>query len=153
MKGNNLLVVLVSVVALGGCRAAIIPRVNPVQSSQVVAVAKEMIGKPYRYGGKSPRGFDCSGLVVYVFKQAINLRLPRTSAGLYAYSKPIPLGQEQPSDLLFFRSPEGRISHVGIYLGRGYFVHAASTGSVVRRSNGNKKYWRQRFAGVRRLIR
>lgn len=138
---------------LFGCRAILVPRSQPGNAAKIISLAKQMIGAPYRYGGRTPQGFDCSGLVQYVYKKALGKRLPRTSAGLYAYSKHVPLGQEQPSDLLFFRINGNKISHVGIYLGKGNFIHAPSSGKKVKQSNGNDKYWRKRFAGVRRLIR
>jgi len=141
------------IIILTGCRATFVQRPEPELAAKIVHLAKQMIGKPYQYGGKTPKGFDCSGLVYYVYKKALGKQLPRTSEGLYAYSRSVPIGQEQPSDLLFFRINGRSISHVGIYIGQGNFVHAATTGKVVRQSNGNKKYWRKRFAGVRRLIR
>lgn len=140
-------------VMLSGCMATVNYGPNPVHAEKVVAVAKKMIGKPYRYGGASPSGFDCSGLVSYVYKNALGVKLPRTSTGLYAYSRPVPLGHEKPSDLLFYKINGNKVSHVGIYIGKGQFIHAATTGKIVRQSDANKKYWRKRFAGVRRLIR
>ncbi len=140
-------------VGLSGCSSLMISPPDRETSQAIVALARTQIGKPYRYGGRGPAGFDCSGLVYYVYKKIMKMRLPRTSAGLYAYSKPIPLGQEQPSDLLFFRINGNRISHVGIYLGKGRFVHAPSRGKHVTISNANDRYWRKRFAGVRRLLR
>jgi len=139
-------------VMMTGCRGSISYRWQPEQALKVITVAKQMIGKPYRYGGQTPLGFDCSGLVNYVFREALGRSVPRTSKALFDYTKPIPLGYERPADLLFFRVNGATISHVGIYLGKGKFIHAAVTDKKVRVSNGNKKYWRQRFAGVRRII-
>ncbi|MBN1594373.1 C40 family peptidase [candidate division FCPU426 bacterium] len=119
---------------------------------QVVATAKTLEGKPYRYGGATPEGFDCSGFVQYVFRTAVNKRLPRTSRAQFAYARPIRRGEEQPSDLLFFNVNGRGISHVGIYLGKGLFIHSPKNGGKVKISNANDKYWRRRFQGVRRVL-
>jgi cell wall-associated NlpC family hydrolase len=128
---------------------------RPVDSGRARAViqqAKSLQGTPYRYGGTTPKGFDCSGLVQYVFRNAVGVRLPRTSKAQFSATRPIRRGDEQPSDLLFFDINGRGISHVGIYLGKGKFIHAPSSGGRVKISDANKKYWRQRFRGVRRAL-
>ncbi|NIR96568.1 MAG: C40 family peptidase, partial [Gammaproteobacteria bacterium] len=96
-----------------------------------VSVARDMVGVPYRYGGESPReGFDCSGLVHYSYLRA-GLRVPRTTRDQFRRGRPVPRGRLAPGDLLFFRLDGRKVSHVGIYMGNGRFVHAPSSGKTV----------------------
>jgi cell wall-associated NlpC family hydrolase len=120
---------------------------------QVIAAAMKMIGVPYRYGGTSPRrGFDCSGLVQYAHRQA-GLNVPRTTRQLYQAIIPVPRAALQPGDLVFFRIRGPRyISHVGIYLGKGEFIHAPSTGKRVSIANLNDHYWRRHYAAGGRIF-
>lgn len=110
------------------------------------------LGIDYRYGGQSPTtGFDCSGLVTHVFREAYGLRLPRTS---YAQSRAGPniLPTElEAGDLVFFNTLNRPFSHVGIYLGDGRFVHAPRTGARVRVERFDGAYWIKRFDGARRV--
>ncbi len=117
--------------------------------AQVVFTAMQMVGVPYRWGGSTPQGFDCSGLVQYVYSNA-GLRLPRTAADQMDASAPVTLENAQAGDLLFFRDG-GRTSHVAIYLGDGRFVHAPSTGSQVSLDSFGNAYWRMRFARAGRI--
>ena len=96
---------------------------------QAVRIALRQVGVPYRYGGSSPRGFDCSGLVHYSYAHA-GKTIPRTTAGLWAELAPVETRHIRTGDLLFF-SIAGKMSHVGMYVGGGHFVHAPSTGRVV----------------------
>lgn len=110
--------------------------------------ALDMQGKPYRYGGNTPRGFDCSGLVQYSYSLA-GVELPRSTAGLWKYSSAIATRNLQPGDLLFFNQEGKRSSHVAIYVGRERFVHAPSTGKRVSIGNLNT-YWRRHLESARR---
>jgi cell wall-associated NlpC family hydrolase len=113
----------------------------------VLSNAVAMLGQPYRYGGSAPgQGFDCSGLVQYTHGQAA-LPVPRTSAELYSRAKPKASDELTPGDLVFFRT-RSTPSHVGIYLGRGQFVHAPYSGEAVRTENLLEGYWRERFIGA-----
>lgn len=96
---------------------------------QAAAVALQQVGTPYRFGGATPHGFDCSGLVQYAYSRA-GMRVPRTTGQLWAQLQPVPPRKMQPGDVLFFRI-EGKMSHVGLYLGDSRFVHAPSTGQTV----------------------
>ncbi len=136
-----------------GCATAAPRPPAPGMAAKVTAQARALRGTPYRYGGKTPRGFDCSGFVQYVFLQAANRKLPRTSKRQFTYSRPIRRGNEKPSDLLFFSINGHGPSHVGIYLGKGSFIHASQSGGNVKISNANSKYWKRRFVGVRRVLR
>lgn len=105
----------------------------------------------YRRGGSSPdTGFDCSGFVRYVFRHAIGAELPTTSAAQFASGDSIKRDQLQRGDLVFFRTAGKRISHVGIYLEDGQFIHAPSSGKTVRVDRLDQSYWKQRFAGAKR---
>jgi cell wall-associated NlpC family hydrolase len=116
----------------------------------VIFASLQQVGVPYAYGGASPAGFDCSGLVQYVFANA-GFPLPRTAAAQHAAASPLPLTDAAPGDLLFFRD-RGTTSHVGIYVGDGRFVHAPRTGRNVALDRVDDDYWRRRFAGAGRVI-
>ena len=121
---------------------------DPVRA-QVVFTAMQMVGVPYQWGGSTPAGFDCSGLVQYAYSNA-GMRLPRTAAAQLDASAPLTLENAQAGDLLFFRDG-GRTSHVAIYLGQGRFVHAPSTGGQVSLDSFGNAYWRMRFARAGRV--
>jgi len=122
--------------------AAPVPAPDPLRL-QVVFTAMQMVGIPYRWGGATPAGFDCSGLVQYTYANA-GLKLPRTAAEQLAAARPISLDQAAPGDLLFFQDG-GRTSHVAIYLGDGRFIHAPSSGQKVSLDSFGSDYWRARF--------
>jgi cell wall-associated NlpC family hydrolase len=111
--------------------------------------ALAMRGKPYRYGGYSPQGFDCSGLVHYSYARAGG-QLPRNTNGLWARSRTIPMGDVRPGDLLFFHQEGKSNSHVGIYIGNRRFVHAPSSGKQVSTASLAHPYWRENLSAVRR---
>jgi len=117
--------------------------------NQIVFTAMQMIGVPYRWGGATPQGFDCSGLVQYAYSNA-GLRLPRTAADQMNATAPVSLENAEAGDLLFFRDGS-RTSHVAIYLGDGRFVHAPSTGNQVSLDSFGNAYWRMRFARAGRV--
>ncbi len=120
-------------------------------SHPAVAVATRMIGIPYRYGGDSPqRGFDCSGLIHYAFGQ-VGIHAPRTTHTLYNSSFTVEPTALQQGDLLFFRI-EGKISHVGLYVGGKRFVHAPSSGKKVSYATLDNPYWRDRLVKAGRLF-
>ena len=126
---------------------------NPEAANAVLMRAIGLVGTPYRYGGNTPDGgFDCSGLVNYVFRDMLDLRLPRTSRELAAYQGPrIPMDRLAAADLVFFGS-SGSVSHVGIYVGEGRFVHAPSTGGTVRLDRLDGPYWRDHYSGAKRVL-
>jgi cell wall-associated NlpC family hydrolase len=105
----------------------------------------------YRRGGRLPAtGFDCSGFVHYVFANVLGLDLPSDSASQFTNGNEIARAEMQAGDLVFFRTHGKRVSHVGIYLGDGRFIHAPTTGQRVRVNRLDESYWAQRFAGARR---
>ncbi len=113
--------------------------------NRVAAWAQQMIGTPYQFGGNSPSGFDCSGLVQYTYNQA-GLEVPRTTREQYRKAKRIRYTRLQAGDLVFFRLEDGKkISHVGIYIGDGQMIHAPSTGKLVSYASIENGYWRKRI--------
>jgi murein DD-endopeptidase len=115
-----------------------------------LAIAAGMIGSPYRYGGETPKGFDCSGLVYYAFRKA-GIEVPRTTHEQFKQSHPVSLSHLEPGDLLFFKLNRHKVSHVGIYAGEGRFVHAPSNGKQVSYAELQDPYWKRRLKGARRL--
>jgi peptidoglycan DL-endopeptidase LytE len=115
-------------------------------SSNVVDIAKKYIGSPYAWGGTSPSGFDCSGFIYYVFNQA-GTSISRTNTEGY-YSRSTAVSNPKPGDLVFFKNTyKAGISHMGIYVGNGEFIHASDSGVVVTKLSNS--YWSPRFAGYR----
>jgi len=117
---------------------------------QAASSALKMIGKPYRYGGSSPSGFDCSGLVMYSYRQA-GLALPHNTDKQRVAARPIRVAELRPGDLLFFNQEGKKYGHVGIYVGGGKFVHAPSSGKSVRSDRLDSPYWRKHLSEARRL--
>jgi peptidoglycan DL-endopeptidase CwlO len=117
----------------------------PPTHSSVVSIAMRYLGTPYVWGGASPAGFDCSGLVMYVFAQ-VGVSLPHSSYAQYGMGSPVSRDQLQPGDLVFFDG----LGHVGIYVGGGSFIHAPHTGDVVRISSLSGWY-ASSYVGARRI--
>lgn len=121
--------------------------------SEIVMQALANVGKPYRWGGSSPEaGFDCSGLVAHVYEDALGMKLPRTSRQMSRRGQGIHRSRLAAGDLVFFNTSRRPYSHVGIYIGRGRFVHAPSSGSLVRVERMTNRYWASRYNGARRLV-
>jgi len=126
-------------------------RVTPGSLHPAVELAKTLLGVPYRWAGADPsQGFDCSGLVYYVFNQ-LQVRMPRLQRDLFHRSERIQKGELQPGDLLFFDT-FGRLSHVGIYIGEGRFIHAPRRGMSVSIESMDSAYYRKRFVGATRVM-
>lgn len=119
-------------------------------SSEVVNYAYNFLGRPYVYGASGPNAFDCSGLTSYVFRQ-FGVSLPRTSSSQFGVGMRVSRSDLQPGDLVFFNTYSS-ISHVGIYIGGGEFIHASSTGKPVMISSLSEGYYNSRFAGARRVM-
>jgi cell wall-associated NlpC family hydrolase len=118
------------------------------RSSQVVAIAMRYLGVPYRWGGASPStGFDCSGFTMYVFAQ-IGVSLPHYAAAQFRMGVPVSKSQLEPGDLVFFRG----LGHMGMYIGGGNFIHAPSTGDVVKISSLSEPYRVASWVGARRVL-
>jgi len=117
----------------------------------VVEEARSYLGTRYVYGGSSKRGVDCSGLVLAVFRR-VGIEMPRTAAEQARVGNIVSKDQLQPGDLVFFRtSGRGSISHAGIYIGGGYFIHASTKAKKVRIDSMKSGYFRYRFALARSI--
>lgn len=117
----------------------------------VVAYAKSYIGLPYRYGGSDPhRGFDCSGLIQHAYAR-FGVRIPRTARAQFHAGRPVSRWRLRPGDLVFFWSPRTKW-HVGLYLGRGRFLHSPRRGAAIRVGSLNWRYYRRRYQGARRVV-
>ena len=122
-------------------------------ASSVALQALAHLGTPYRSGGLSPRsGFDCSGLVAYVYREGAGLALPRNTLDLSQLGVAIEPDALRPGDLVFYNTQRREYSHVGIYLGEDRFIHAPSSGGEVRVENLRADYWMRRYSGARRFI-
>ena len=120
--------------------------------AELVMRALGLLGVNYKFGGNTPdSGMDCSGLVRYVFREAIGLPLPRRSEEMSRTGQSVRGDQLQPGDLVFFNTLRSAFSHVGIYIGNRQFVHAPTTGSSIRVDSLDQGYWKNRFNGARRL--
>ena len=109
-----------------------------------------MVGRPYKYGGASPSGFDCSGLVLYSYRQA-GVTLPHNTSQQRRISKHVKVSELKRGDLLFFDQEGRKNSHVGIYLGDRRFVHAPSSGKHVRDDSLDNPFWKKHLSEVRRI--
>ena len=121
----------------------------PTVGDRAVAVALDQVGTPYRYGGDSPRGFDCSGLVHFAYREA-GLGVPRTTAELWSAAETVGTRQLQAGDLLFF-SIAGKMSHVGMYIGAKRFVHAPQSGRTVEVTSMDMPFYRSALIRAGRL--
>ena len=108
--------------------------------AQIVSYARSLVGKPYRYGGNTPAGFDCSGLVQYAYHQA-GIMIPRTSREQLRQSKAVRQSQRSPGDIIFFHLDGDKVSHVGLYIGGNRMIHAPSGGKHVSYARLDNGYW------------
>lgn len=128
----------------------VVGKLTPGQAQDVTLLAMNLVGTPYRYGGNTPQGgFDCSGLIGYVYQTNAGLVPPRTTAKLQFWGKPVPREQLRMGDLVVFLKGD-TANHAGIFVGNNRFVHAPSTGGVVRLDSLTSKYWATQVFVVRR---
>jgi cell wall-associated NlpC family hydrolase len=122
------------------------------QSAQVLAIARDLLGQPVVWGGASPaQGFDCSGLVQYVYRQA-GINLPRTADLQFLVGRTVPPASLQPGDLVYFTTYEPGASHVGIYIGKDKFIHTSFSKGIVAIGDMNDSYFVQRYYGAKRVL-
>ena len=166
MRALSCSLLLATTVALGGCstpptpspiatrpwppQRSAAPTLSDEQAHGIAIHALGLVGTPYRYGGNTPdSGFDCSGLIGYVYRNQVGSAPPRTVAQLSSWGQVIDRSERRTGDLVVFgrgRNP----SHAGIYVGEGRFVHAPSTGGEVRMDHLESKYWAKQNASFRR---
>jgi cell wall-associated NlpC family hydrolase len=128
------------------------PAEQPAERTEALLQALNAVGVSYRNGGNSHAdGFDCSGLVAHVYREAWGISLPRTARGQSEYGVAVVRAELQPGDLVFYNTLNSPYSHVGIYLGDGKFVHAPKQGAQVRVERVDSSYWSRRFDGARRI--
>lgn len=132
--------------ACASLKPAATPEAHGHLRARIVYHAEQALGIPYRYGGDTLRGFDCSGLTQHVYAAA-GLSLPRTTEDQYRRASAIAFDALAPGDAVFFYL-DGKPSHVGIYIGSGEMIHAPSSGGVVRREHIDNDYWRPRYLGA-----
>lgn len=114
-------------------------------------ITSKYIGVRYSYGGTSASGFDCSGYVRQVYKELGITSLDRTSSGMYGQGTAIKKSELQAGDLVFFNTSGSRVSHVGIYIGSGKFIHASTSKGVIKTDINDKYYWGNKFVGAKRV--
>jgi cell wall-associated NlpC family hydrolase len=117
------------------------------RASQVISIAMQYLGVPYVWGGMSPSGFDCSGLVAFAYAQ-IGISLPHHAASQFGYGLPVSREELAPADLVFFNG----LGHMGMYIGGGQFIHAPHTGDVVKISSLDESWYASTWVGARRIL-
>ena len=154
MKYRNILYLIIFSFWLYGCaspRGALDsapperPAAASADRSEALLQALLALGTDYRWGGASPKGYDCSGLVAHVFAQAWGLELPHNARAQSEIGAPVSLAELQPGDLVFYNTQHRAFSHVGIYLGNGRFVHAPSSGKTVSVDRLGSEFYSRAF--------
>ena len=139
---------------LAACTSAPTRRVEgytPAVGEKAAVTAQSMIGRPYKFTGDTPAGFDCSGLVRYSYLTA-GMDLPHGTKALMTITRSVGIGSARKGDLLFFLQEGKKYSHVGIYVGGDQFVHAPSTGGRVRKDSIADPYWKKHYLDTRRFL-
>ena len=161
-KGMPILILALLCLALSasGCSLSSAPKSSApsrtaeyaprVSGAAISKTALTTVGTPYVYGGSTPKGFDCSGMVAWAYARN-GIQVPRTAREQSAVGTSVSRSALKPGDLVVFRL--GRGLHTGIYTGKGRFVHSPSTGKKVRVDSVNSQYWRGRFIAGRRHAR
>ncbi|MFK7608367.1 MULTISPECIES: C40 family peptidase [unclassified Pseudomonas] len=124
-------------------------------AADVLFRAFSLVGTPYRWGGNTPdSGFDCSGLIKYVYNDMAGISLPRTTREMIVMrAQNVGKDKLQTGDLLFFATNGGsQVSHAGIYVGEGRFVHAPATGGTVKLDSLSKAYWQKAYLNAKRVL-
>ena len=117
------------------------------QRYSIIRTAEKYIGVRYKFGGDTPRGFDCSGYTKYIY-QVNGIDLPHSARQQYSCGKRVGIKNARPGDLVFFRIHGKKITHVGVYAGNYRFIHAPRRGKRVSYDDIRKDYWRKRYAGT-----
>ncbi len=126
---------------------------NPAKRQDIVMQAIAMLDRGYTYGGKKLHtGFDCSGLVTFVYKESAGISIKGSASQMAQVTRSIEASQAHPGDLVFFNTLGSSFSHVGIYIGDGKFVHAANEKTGVKTERLSNSYWSKRFEGYRTIF-
>ncbi|WP_235753835.1 C40 family peptidase [Psychrobacillus sp. INOP01] len=141
----SLTVVLAAGTFAGNTEAA-----STVASNEIVSSAKSLVGIKYRYGGTTKTGFDCSGYIGYVYKSK-GIYLARTAAGMYNSGKTVNKANLAVGDLVFFNTSGKGVSHVGMYIGSGKFIHASTSKGVRVDKLNDPYYWGKKYVGAKRV--
>lgn len=120
------------------------------EKTTLMEVVNDLYGVPYKSSGKTKKGFDCSGFTRYVFDK-LGVELPPNSASQYRLGTAVEKQDLQPGDLVFFNTNGRSVSHVGIYIGDGTFVHSESGRGVVNTKLNDPYYWSKRYVGAKRI--
>ena len=130
--------------------APVAARASDETAAKALEHARDMLGKPYKFAGDTPAGFDCSGLVKYAYGRA-GITLPRDTQSQQRMSVLVSTHALRAGDLLFFDQEGKKKSHVGLYLGNSRFIHAPSSGGRVRIDSLNAPFWKKHFVEARRV--
>ena len=155
LQSKFLKVILMSTIALFLMMAPFANQTDAasnVNSTQVVSNANKLMGIKYVYGGTTTKGFDCSGFIGYVYKK-VGVALPRTSAGMYATGTSVKKSNLMTGDLVFFNTLGKGVSHAGIYIGNGKFIHSRSSKGVSVSSINDPYYWGSKYVGAKRVAK
>lgn len=122
-------------------------------SREILIYTLGLLGLDYKFGGTNPEaGLDCSGMVGYIYQNAVGVTLPRTAAEIAGVARPIPDSRMRVGDLVFFNTMNRPFSHMGIFIGDGKFVHAPRTNSSIRVARLDNSYFAARYEGARTLF-
>lgn len=150
---------IIAVLVMAACSGPVqldsgLLRVRPLskkEAARLVSGAKHHLGEPYRYGGTTSSGWDCSGFTSVMYLTYLSYQLPRDTESLFARSVRVPPSQKRPGDLVFFNIESKSASHVGIYIGGWKFIHASTSSGIII-SSLKEKYYSDSFIGFRRPL-
>lgn len=151
MRSSRLWFAFIALAAVSRVAAAVAPLPPEALASELVVRSLALVDTPYRYGGRTPAGFDCSGFVGFVFAEAAGVSLPRRTEDIWRIGDGVARSELAVGDLVFFNTLGRRFSHVGIYIGDGVFIHAPARGGRVRVERLTDGYWEARYNGARRM--
>ena len=151
LRSSRLFFALIALAAAARVAVAASPLPPEALAAELVVRSLALVDTPYRYGGRTPAGFDCSGFVGYVFAESAGVSLPRRSEEIWRIGDRVARDELAVGDLVFFNTLGRRFSHVGIYIGDGVFVHAPARGGRVRAERLTDAYWEARYNGARRM--
>lgn len=121
-------------------------------ASHIVSAAKQVMGTKYVWGGTTPKGFDCSGFLGYVYKK-VGVTLPRTTAGMITVGTSVSKNNLKAGDLVFFNTSGKGVSHAGVYIGNGMFAHSSSSKGVSVSKINDPYYWGSKYMGAKRIAK